>query len=146
MQQLFETAREEQSVFVQERVCVCVVTYSWYIASVGFQAVGLLLLYMKPIVDTKYLQYYIYVGLWLKLDGLLYVSGFVFCVFGYGMCSGRLILDNVIIHHLLLESYCDKRIRFHNNKSIIINPCNSIKNWKNLWLNFSLHISYVNAL
>lgn len=57
MQQLFETAHKEQSVFVQERVCVCVFTYSWYIASVWFQALGLLLLYMKPIVDTKYLQY-----------------------------------------------------------------------------------------
>lgn len=73
MQQLFETAHEEQSVFVQERVCVCVFTYSWYIASVWFQALGLLLPYMKPIVDTKYLQYYIYLGLRLKLDCLLYV-------------------------------------------------------------------------
>lgn len=44
-------------------MCVCVFTYSWYIASVWFQALGLLLLYMEPIVDTKYLQYYIYLGL-----------------------------------------------------------------------------------
>ena len=43
-------------------VCMCVFTYSRHIASVWFQALGLLLLYMKPIVDTKYFQWYIYVG------------------------------------------------------------------------------------
>lgn len=47
--------------------------------------------------------------------------GFVLCVFGYGMRSGCLILDNITIHHFLLESYCDKRIRFHINKSLQFN-------------------------